>query len=193
MASAATFFDAAAPFRVRAELDAFLTNTKQLEEAKKAAIDLETEALDLLLDEIRPNMRFLDAENDSHCYRDSLVLINKTQEIPLGERGVVEVEDKLTLYEDRRLTRSTVVTIKGVDSSGVCNMVLPDERGITTSEAIEYFGFDDICESIIFLIKDRLSSDPQLQEYHARTEQAGTVLASVRRKISTFEKMGAMQ
>ena len=182
-----------APFMVHGELKAFLLNARQIEDAKKAALDVETKALDLLLGEICLNMHFLESEGNDLWCRESLVLIDKTQEIPFGERGVVEVDDKLTLYEDERLTRSTVVTIMGIDSTGRYSIVLPDEKDITTSKAIEHFGFNDICEGIIWLIKDRLSSATQLNDCRARIQRADTLLAAVRAEISAFGTLGGGQ
>lgn len=189
----AALINAAAPFMVHGELKAFLLNARQIEDAKKAALDVETKALDLLLGEICLNMHFLESEDNDFWCRESLVLIDKTQEIPFGERGVVEVDDKLTLYEDERLTRSTVVTIMGIDSTGRYSIVLPDEKDITTSKAIEHFGFNDICEGIIWLIKDRLSSATQLNNCRARIQTADTLLAAVRAEISAFGTLGGGQ
>jgi|GEM_PF-2926392 len=170
-------------------LRAFLIKARQVADAKKAALESETKALELLLGEMCLNMHLLDPTVNDPWYRRNLVLINRVQEIPFGERDKIEVEDKLTLYEDEQLTRSSVVTVKGIRNC----VVLADEKDISTEKAIEYFGYSEICENIIVLIKDRPSSSSQMGEYLGRISRADTLLEAVRKEISTFGTVGAQQ
>ncbi len=186
----AAAISAVAPTRVYEELKGFLVNAGQLEDAKKAALDTEIKALDLLLDELALNMRFLAPDDTDPWYQGSVVLVSKVQEIPFREKDVVVVEDKLTLYEDERLVRSSIVTVKCI---GKHEVVLPDEKVIATREAIEHFGFDDICEGVIWLIKNRLSTDPQMREYQDRVRRANALHTAIESDIRAFGTLGGSQ
>jgi hypothetical protein len=186
----AALINAAAPFMVHGELKAFLLNARQIEDAKKAALDVETKALDLLLSELALNMRFLSTEDIDPWYQGDVVLVSNVQEIPFREKDMVVVEDKLTLYEDERLVRSSIVTVRCI---GRHEVVLPDEKGITTSEAIQHFGFDAICEGVIWLIKNRLSTDPQMKEYQDRVKRANALHTAIEADIHAFGTLGGSQ
>ena len=181
---------AVAPSRVYEELKAFLLNAGQLDDAKKAALDTEIRALDLLLGELALNMRFLSPDDTDPWYQGSVVLVSNVQEIPFREKDMVVVEDKLTLYEDERLVRSSIVTVKCI---GRHEVVLPDEKNITTSEAIQHFGFDDICEGVIWLIKNRLSADPQMNEYQYRIRRANSLHTAIESDIHAFGTLAGGQ
>lgn len=175
-------------FPVHEELKAFLAKARQVDDAKKTALEAETKALNLLLGEMCLNMHLLDSTVNDPWYRRNLVLINRVQEIPFGE-STIEVADRLTLYEDEQLTRSSVVSV-----AGHCHSVaLNDEKDISIEKAIEYFGFSAICENIIWLIKDRPSSRSQMKEYQGRIERADTLLEAVRKEISTVGTAGGLQ
>jgi len=174
------------------ELKACLAMARILDDAKKTALDAETKALNLLLGELCLNMHLLDEGSNDPLYRRSLVIINWVHEIPFAERAMIEIEDKLTLYEDGQLTRSAVVTIKGlaIKENSHC-AVLPSEQDVNTKSAIKHFGFDTICENIIRFAKDSLSPISQMDECQRRITRASSLLSAMIEDISTSRSVGA--
>ena len=140
---------------LNALLDNFIPLTKKVSDAKIAAMQKEAEALEKILARVWLVMRYMDTEGQAY-YRNKIDIIDQSKNAITGEDSGFRFSNKLTLYEEGRLTRSHAVGQWG--QGGPC-FEFNDEQEIDCFGAVRCFGFEDICAGLADMLKCQVSLD----------------------------------
>ena len=165
---------------LNALLDNFVPLTKTVSDAKIAAMQKEAEALEKILARVWLVMRYLDTEGQAPYYRNKIDIINHSEKAITSEDSGFRFSNKLTLYEEGRLTRSHAVEHWG--QGGPC-FEFNDEQEIDCFGAVRCFGFEAICDGLADMLKCNVSLDVEYKELQSRIEQADLLLGIISKKF----------
>jgi len=164
---------AATLVRVNEVLDAFTREASKLAEAKSAALKKEAEALESILKRLLTGVLYCDM---LYLEKNELILIDKSQEIPMGENRGIKVSNRLILSVDK----VALVRRFGVEQwgTGTAFFEFADEQEMSCVEAVKSFGLDAICVGLMDQLKCQPPGDVITSEYQERIERADKLLAA---------------
>jgi hypothetical protein len=182
-----------APSSPLAELNALLDNfiplTKKVSIAKTAAMEKEAEALEKILTRAWMVMPYLHENGEpGQC-----TLINKTESILTGQDSGFAVHNTLTLFDDGpRLVRSFTVEHWGTATPA---FAINDSTDISSLDAIKTYGFEEICASLIDMIRCDGGLDAEYNALQTRIERADSLIAAMgeKFKVECLESVEAIQ
>ena len=154
-------------------LDNFVPLTKKVSDAKTVAMQREADALEKILARVWLVMRYMDNEGLPPYYRNKVDIIDHTEKAITGDDSGFRFSNKLTLYEEGRLTRSHAVEHWG--QGGPC-FEFNDEQEIDCFGAVRCFGFETICDGLADMLKCQISLDVEYKELQSRIERANSLL-----------------
>ena len=161
-------------------LDNFIPLTKKVSDAKIVAMQKEAEALEKILARVWLVMRYMEADGQPPYYRNKVDIINHTEKAITGVDSGFRFSNKLTLYEEGRLTRSHVVEHWG---QGCPCFEFNDEQEIDCFGAVRCFGFEAICDGLADMLKCQISLDVEYKELQSRIEHADSLLVALEEKF----------
>jgi hypothetical protein len=165
---------------LNAQLDNFAPLTKKVSDAKITAMQKEAEALEKILARVWLVMRYMDTDGQAPYYRNKIDIIDHSEKAITGEDSGFRFSNRLTLYEEGRLTRSHVVEHWGQD--GPC-FEFNDEQEIDCFGAVRCFGFEAICNGLADMLKCNVSLDVEFKQLQSRIEQADSLLGIISEKF----------
>ncbi len=164
---------------LNALLDNFIPLTKKVSDAKITAMQKEAEALEKILARVWLVMRYMDTEGRAPYYRNKIDIIDHSEKAITSDNSGFRFSNKLTLYEEGRLTRSHAVEHWG---QGPC-FEFNDEQEIDCFGAIRCFGFEAICDGLADMLKCNVTLDCEFKELQTRIERADSLIGIMQEKF----------
>jgi hypothetical protein len=165
---------------LNALLDSFVPLTKKVSDAKTAATQKEAEALEKILARVWLVIRYMDTEGQAFYYRNKIDIIDHSEKVTTSDDSGFRFSNKLTLYEEGRLTRSHAVEHWG--QGGPC-FEFNDEQEIDCFGAVRCFGFEAICDGLADMLKCNVTLDVEFKELQSRIERAGSLTQVLQKKL----------
>ena len=165
---------------LNALLDNFIPLTKKVSTAKELAMLKESEALEKILARVWLVMRYMDDEGLPPYCRNKIDIINHTEKAITGDDSGFRFSNKLTMYEEGRLTRSHVVEHWG---QGGPSFEFNDEQETDCFGAVRCFGFEAICDGLADMLKCNVSLDVEFKELQGRIERADSLVEVLQEKF----------
>lgn len=164
-----------------AELNALLDNyihlTKKVSTAKTVALQKEADALEKILLRIFLVIPYLHENGEVGQYP----LINRGDEIPIGEDGGYRISNTLTLLEDGpHLIRSFTVEHWGTETPF---FEINDRHDISCLDAIKTYGFEGIIGGLVEMLKCQITMDSEYKELQSRIERADSLMGIMQKKF----------
>jgi hypothetical protein len=174
---------------LNALLDGFIPLTKKVSIAKTAALEKEAEALEKILVRAWMVMPYLHENGEpGQC-----TLINKTERILTGQDSGFAVHNTLTLFDDGpRLVRSFTVEHWGTATPA---FEINDNQDISCLDAIKTYGFEEICASLVDMIRSNGGLGVEYEALQTRIETANSLIVTIgeKFKVECLESLEATQ